>query len=89
MPPGFGAVFQGVLEELAQALDPVVETYRLAYPAGIRWHRDGLTRYLDHTITNVRMEGGRPVLSLQDGTEVTLAGTPKPGLTRVAGQEDT
>jgi len=89
VPPGFAEQFQTVLEGLAGVLEPEVEAYRLGYPAGIRWHRDPRTRYLDQSITNVRMEGGRPVLSLQDGTEVALAGTPKPGLTRVAGQEDT
>jgi hypothetical protein len=89
VPLGFPARFQAVLEGLAGVLDPVVEAYRLDFPAGIRWHRDARTRYLDHSIANVRRDGGRYVLILEDGTEVVVAGTPKPALTRVAGEEDT
>lgn len=88
-PPGFPGPFQTVLEGLAGLLDPVVETYRLGYPAGVRWHRDVRTRYLDRTITNVRMEAGGPVLVLEDGTEVVVAGISGASLTAVAGEEDT
>jgi len=88
LPPGFPALFQEALEALAQALEPVVETYRLGYPAGIHWHRDVSARYLNQTITNVRLVGGRPVLTLEDGTEVVVDGAPKPALTQVAGAEE-
>jgi hypothetical protein len=88
VPSTFPELFQAALEGLASVLDPVVETYRLAYPAGIRWHRDPRTRYLDHTITHVRMEDGGAVLVLEDGTEVAVAGIPRAALTLVAGEED-
>ena len=88
VPPGCPALFQAALESLAAVLEPVVETYRLGYPAGIRWHRDARTRYLDHRIANVRLQGGRSVLMLEDGTEVVVVATTKPALTLVAGEED-
>jgi hypothetical protein len=88
VPLGFPELFQVALEGLAGVLDPVVETYRLGYPAGIRWHREVRTRYLNQTITNVRMEGGGPVLILEDGTEVVVAGISRSALTLVAGEED-
>ena len=70
-PVGFEAAFRRVAEDLADALDPLVEAYRLTYPAGIPWHRDPATRYMNHMIIGVRFEG-HPVLTLDDGSEVTV-----------------
>jgi hypothetical protein len=81
-------VFQAVLEGLAEVLDPLVEAYRLSYPAGIRWHREARSRFLNQRITEVRMAGDRPVLILEDGTEVVVAETRNAGLIQVAGEED-
>ena len=88
VPPGFPGLFQAGLEGLARALEPAVEAYRLGYPAGIHWHRDARARYLDRSIANVRMEAGRPVLILDDGTEVAVARPPRSSITQVAGEED-
>jgi hypothetical protein len=86
--PAFTERFRAGIEGLARAMDPVVEAYRLAYPAGIPWHRDPGGRFLERTIVETRTEAGRQVLVLDDGTEVVVAETRKAGSTRVVGQED-
>lgn len=88
VPPGFAAIFQAGIEGLAKVMDPVVEAYRRAYPAGIPWHRDPSARFLERTIVEARTEAGRQVLVLDDGTEVVVAETRNAEVTRVLGQED-
>jgi len=70
-PVGFEAAFRRVAEDLAESLDPLVEAYRLTYPAGIPWHRDPATRYMNHMIVGVRFES-HPILTLDDGSEITV-----------------
>lgn len=70
-PEGFFEAFRKDLAFLCQGLEPLVEAYREAYPAGIPWHRDPRTRYLNRMIVDVRM-GEHPVLILDDGSEVTV-----------------
>ncbi len=70
-PEGFFEAFRKGMAFLCQGLEPLVETYREAYPAGIPWHRDPRTRYLNRMIVDVRFED-HPVLILDDGSEVTV-----------------
>lgn len=70
-PEGFFEAFKKDLAFLCQGLEPLVEVYREGYPAGIPWHRDPRTRYLNRMIVDVRM-GEHPVLVLDDGSEVTV-----------------
>lgn len=70
-PEGFFEAFRKGLAFLCQGLEPMVEAYREGYPAGIPWHRDPRTRYLNRMIVDVRM-GDQPVLILDDGSEVKV-----------------
>lgn len=71
--PGFREVFTQALSGLIGDLDEAVEACRQAYPAIIPWHRDPLTRYLNHMIVALRVKRGRALLVLDDGSEVPLA----------------
>ena len=73
VPAAFGPAFTQALGGLIETLDEAVEACRQAYPAVIRWHRDPLTRYLNHMIVDLRVKGGRALLVLDDGSEVPLA----------------
>ncbi len=70
-PEGFFEAFKRDMAFLCQGLEPLVEAYREGYPAGIPWHRDPRTRYLNRMIVDVRM-GDHPVLVLDDGSEVPV-----------------
>lgn len=70
-PSGFEETFQRTIKQLCEAMEPLVETYRHTYPAGIPWHRDPKTRYMNHMIVGVRFEQ-HPVLLLDDGSEVMV-----------------
>jgi hypothetical protein len=70
-PDGFQAAFQEGLDTMTRAIDPLVEAYWAAQP-GVPWHRDRRTRYINHMIVDVRL-GERPVLILDDGSEVVVA----------------
>lgn len=74
VPPGFEPAFQEALRSVLGVVDPVVEAYRSAWPTGVVWHRDPFARYLNHMIVDVRMEGGRALLILDDGTDIAVAG---------------
>lgn len=73
-PRAFAGAFRAALLALMETVDPVVERYRQTWPAGVVWHRDPFGRYLNRMIVDVRLEGGQPVLVLDDGTEVAVAG---------------
>lgn len=70
-PVGFEAAFRKLAGDLGDALDPLVEAYRTTYPAGIPWHRDPATRYMNRMIVAVRFDQ-HPILTLDDGCEVTV-----------------
>ncbi|GEM_PF-431619 len=70
----FRPAFQDALASLMKVVDPVVESYRATYPTGVVWHRDPYARYLNHMIVDVRIEEGRALLILDDGTDVAVAG---------------
>jgi hypothetical protein len=70
-PSGFEETFHRTLRQLLEAMDPLLEAYRQTYPAGIPWHRDPKTRYLNHMIVGVRFER-HPILLLDDGSEVMV-----------------
>ena len=70
-PMGFEASFRKLAEDLGETLDPLVEAYRTTYPAGIPWHRDPATRYMNHMIVAVRFDR-HPILTLDDGSEITV-----------------
>jgi hypothetical protein len=70
--PGFKEAFVPALGGLVKALDAAVEAWRQADPAPITWHRDPITRFLNHMIVDVRRMRGRAFLVLDDGTEVAV-----------------
>ena len=70
--PGFKEAFVPALGGLVKVLDAAVEAWRHANPAPIAWHRDPITRYLNHMIVDVRRVQGRALLVLDDGTEVAV-----------------
>ena len=70
-PQGFEEAFQRTLRQLFESLEPLVEAYRETHPESIPWHRDPKTRYLNRMIVAVRFEG-RPILTLDDGSEITV-----------------
>jgi hypothetical protein len=86
--PGWPEAFRKRLDSLVKFMDPVVEEYRVGYPAGIPWHREERTRFLDHMIVAVRTTGGRHILTLDDGSELVVVEAEHAALTQVAGQED-
>ncbi len=71
-PPGFGEAFRQVLDQLCTFLEGKVEAYRQAIPAGVPWHRDPKSRYLNRMIVDVRL-GEDTVLVLDDGSEIVVA----------------
>jgi len=71
---GFEAAFTLALTGLIRDLDEAVEACRQACPAPIPWHRDPLTRYLNHMIVDVRVKRDRAFLVLDDGSEVRVSG---------------
>lgn len=72
VPEGFRSAVGEAVASLGKALDPAVASYQATHPVGIPWHRDPRTRYLHHTIVDVRL-GSPTVLVLDDGTEVKVA----------------
>jgi len=76
-PKGFESALQAALDQLCLWLEEPLDAYRRTYPVGISWHhgrRDGL---IGRTIVEVR-SGERPMLVLDDGTEVALDPDPAP-----------
>ena len=88
VPSGFGELFRAQVDALGRLMDPVLEAYRHAYPAGIVWHRDAGAGFLNRMVVEVRTEAGRPVPVLDDGSEVVVAETRRAHLTRVTGEAD-
>jgi hypothetical protein len=72
-PEGFEPAFDEALRSVLGIVDPAVDAYRTAWPTGVLWHRDPLARYLNHMIVDVRMEDGKALLTLDDGTDVAVA----------------
>lgn len=71
-PPGFNEAFQKAFQRICADLEPLTETYREAWPAGIPWHRDPKNRFLNRMVVDVRL-GEETVLVLDDGSEVVVA----------------
>lgn len=71
-PVGFRGAFDQALDTLTHAIDPVIETYRKAYPGPIPWHRDQENRYVNHAIVKSRSQDGETILTLDDGTELVV-----------------
>jgi len=74
-PKGFEAAFRRALDHLCGELEDLLDAYRRTYPVGIPWQRDSRDRLRGRTIVDVR-NGRPPVLVLDDGTELTLEGSP-------------
>jgi len=69
-PKGFEPAFNRTLESLGTFLEPLVEAYLETCPTGIPWHRDPKNRYVNHMVVEARMEHGRTILVLDDGSEL-------------------
>jgi hypothetical protein len=71
-PDDFEEIFRSVYPEICEYLEPFIEVYRESYPAGIPWHRDPRSRYLNRMIVDVRMDEHSTVLIFDDGSEVVV-----------------
>lgn len=88
VPAGWPEAFAARLSGLVKLMDPVVEEYRCVVPVRIPWHRDALTRFLNHMIVSVQARGDRHLLVLDDGSELVVLEARPTEITQVAGQED-
>ena len=75
LPEGFPAELTWGLHHLSHRMEPSLDAYRRSYPAGIPWHQDPRERLVGRTIVEVRA-GDRPVLVLDDGTELAIDADP-------------
>jgi len=76
-PKGYAAAFHIALEKLCQWMEGPLDAYRRTYPVGISWHHGRRERLVGRTIVDVR-SGDRPMLILDDGTEVSIDPDPVP-----------
>jgi len=76
-PKGFDAALQAALERLCHWMEGPLDAYRRTYPVGISWHHGRRERLRGRTIVDVR-PGDRPMLILDDGTEVAIDPDPVP-----------
>jgi hypothetical protein len=76
-PKGFESALRSALEQLCHWMESPLDAYRQTYPVGISWHHGRRERLLGRTIVDVR-SGDRPVLILDDGTEIAIDPEPIP-----------
>jgi hypothetical protein len=76
-PKGYAAALDVALAQLCTWMEGPLDAYRRTYPVGISWHHGRHERLLGRTIVDVR-SGDRPMLILDDGTEVPIDPDPVP-----------
>lgn len=69
----FNEAFNDLVTAYAAAMDPVVESYRAAYPVGIPWNHDLFNQYLNHPVVKAEMSGDDLMLTFDNGLKALAA----------------